>query len=265
MTFTGLSPLNKEEKAYLEEVTNTYIMTYFELSRSDIYDVTVDIEVTEMDPPYTGTDDVDTDEDNSSDTDADASGNGARRFRLLKGFTNTKIGMNGSLDANVNMRRLTDTNTFAIHSKRGRKTRTRNMQNLPQLSITYDHFMSYRIKDAVNPKPEDLIKEPFSLLADRSNYIAMLKNDQGGSNSNAQAFANLDKVSPPELISGKESVSMAGIIAGAVGGAVVLVMVVLFVLWRKRKKQRDQVPFDDDYNPARRRGNGVEMSNGILP
>lgn len=239
-------PLDDKETAYFENRTEYYIEYYFDpsvgddpndtggggvggtgrrnrilrelQSSEDVYDVTVSINVTSMDPPYMQDD--------------------ASRSRFLNGI---------------------------LKSKGTPRTGTRNLQSVSTsvLRITYDQSMSYRYTGKNGPNAEDLILEPFSTLTRRKEYINFLQ--ASVLSPSAAAFSELDKVSPPELVPEKEKVSIVAIIACAAGAVAFLVLVAIFVIWRRRRKSgREEIHDMAEYDP-RRRTNGVERSNHIVP
>jgi len=128
-----------------------------------------------------------------------------------------------------------------------------------ELKVQFDQEMAYVIntddQDFINSvSPQLLIQDPFNTLERREKYIIFLKIFP----SEAEAFTNLHKLSPPELVGENSQVSMMAIIGGSVGGVMLLAIGIFAYCWRSRKKQRQMKEFSD-YGP-RDPGN-----RGMLP
>lgn len=117
------------------------------------------------------------------------------------------------------------------------------------LRITYIQSMTYIISKGL-PTKENLIQDPFNTITERNNYITFLKGTPS-IDPVAEAFAELTKVNPPELFSEKEKVSTVAIIAAAAGGVALVILVTIFVIWRRRRGVSQEV--DADYDPRRRK------------
>jgi hypothetical protein len=154
---------------------------------------------------------------------------------------------------------ITEVLTEKDGSRRLGDNTQRELDSESELKVQFDQEMAYVIntddQDFINSvSPQLLIQDPFNTLGRREKYIIFLKTLP----SEAEAFTNLHKLSPPELVGKDSQVSMMAIIGGSVGGVVLLTIGILAYCWRSRKKQKELREFSD-YGP-RDPGN-----RGMLP
>lgn len=253
-------PLDAAEINYFENRTEAYIEYYYGnddvddtggrkrrsvrklLDTADIYDVSVSINVTEIDPPFD-----------------DGSGN-----RRLASMLSSALALDSAVSsASVSV----STSTPPTKSENLRKTESSPTQSQSQsrllqgniLRITYDQSMTYRYSGTIDasqqlPTNQVLIQDPFNTLSRRNSFISFLKDDTSNA-VESSAFDGLTTVLPPELYQ-KEGISTVAIIASAAGAAAFVVIVALVIIWRRRNRGKEDEVDLDDYNPNNRRQNG---------
>ena len=220
MTLTGVEPLDDEEKNYYESQTADYIRLYY-------------------DPDTTS-------------TTTERTRMFLRNLEITENVYDVEVFINvTSIDPPFMTDEMLDGDNDA------RKLQTNDEATL---TIIYDQTMKYRYSgddaSASETEAKNLIQEPFSTLSKRNAYIDFLQDSSGISASNG--FSGLTKVGPPELYVEPTKVGFVAIICGAAGGVVFIILVVIFICWRRRKANEKDRRDLRDYDPSRRRNVGNE-------
>jgi hypothetical protein len=221
MTLTGVEPLDDEEKNYYESQTADYIRLYY-------------------------------DPDTTSTTTERTRTLFLRNLEITENVYDVEVFINvTSIDPPFMTDEMLDGDNDA------RKLQTNDEATL---TIIYDQTMKYRYSgddaSASETEAKNLIQEPFSTLSKRNAYIDFLQDSSGISASNG--FSGLTKVGPPELYVEPTKVGFVAIICGAAGGVVFIILVVIFICWRRRKANEKDRRDLRDYDPSRRRNVGNE-------
>lgn len=221
-----------------EILTALYIKDFFnereregdEERQSDLqralFDVTVDIEVTTMDPPFMEKDDGGGGVEDGGN--AKKNGGGGSSSRAVDDDADS----DGSNDDRIRTLLLRTTPRRQEERFRSSSSRRRKLEG--KVTITYSQIISYRVQNNAEVDLLDLksiVKEPFNNVLKRDKYVASLK-DGGEGRFDALKLATLPMIQGPDLVV-KQSINKL-FVGLVVGGFVCFAM--LGTMCRKTRK-----------------------------